>query len=605
MYEALGSREGIANATVQLGETCRRRGWLEDAKGWYRQAVDAAAGLPVALTNAWDGLGEAHLADGDREAAVAAHTTALSTAGPNYPRGRAHAIHGLARCAANAKTWRSAIPHYTDAAELYREINDLTSAASAESGLARCYEELGDIKQGLRHRLAAVGHVETARASQAAHAQQGEYFARFSTAHEMALRAAVMAGDPAAFVAVFESIAGRRLAGLIANIPEGFYGPQGLGRLVLEAESPVNRRRLLTRTLNDVGLRRDATGTRRDEFDESLAGLYTPFDPNHVDELWTRVETGEAYVLLVVVLHKLEALAWFLRPPQAGLVHIGLTDLSNTVTELVGSLHSAGLPLDALPNDVAALSALMPNEALELVERDVPLVIVPAGQLWAVPWTAVPVSVSEYLGERNPLSVAPSLTAVAHSCGGLRDPAGPTTAHWRSPLVSQHRLNVYAGRAGSTRALTTAADCRSAILHAEHDLVVVLSHGRPVGDLMHCLELDEHVALTPADLMRAEPPPALALIACWGAHSPGQGWGDPLSIATLALARNSRRIAATVSELLDDAASSRFVNMFLDYAQAQPMPQALQRATQRWMSHPGYRNGYLSRWAPLVVVGTW
>ncbi len=603
IFMGLQSREGIANATVHLGEVCRRARWLEDAEGWYQQAARAASNLPVALSNALDGLGEVHLAMGDRESAIADHTAALTTAGTGYPRGRAHAINGLARCAVDAGDWRSAIEHFKRSAELYTHIDDLTSAATAETGLARSHQALGETEEALRHRLAAVELIETARASQTVHAEQSEYFARFSTTHEMALRTAILANDPSAFIAVFESVAGRRLAGLMSGVAEDTAEARVLAQLVLEADSRVGQRRDLTRKLGSIGLRHALPGIARDAFNQTLAGLYSPFRPDDVDTLWDRVDTGDAYLLLITALRDPTELAWFLKPPQ-GPLHMGLLDLTERAARLVDSLYASGLPLDALPPDIAAMGALMPTDALAVIEPDAPLVIVPAGRLWAVPWTAIPVSDTEYLGERNAISVAPSLTAVAHSCGGLRTPVGRRTAHWTSPAVLQHRLNIYTDDAEATP-LGNATDCRNAILHATNDFVVVLSHGRPVRDIVHYLELDEHVALTPADMLRADPPSALALIACWGAHAPAQGWGDPLSIATLALARQSSRIAATMSELLDDGASSAFVNMFLNLLKTQPMPQALQRATRRWLSRSEYRDGYLSRWAPLVAVGAW
>lgn len=604
IFTVLQSREGVANATLHLGEVCRRAHWLRDAEGWYEQAVEAATDLPVALSNSLDGLGEVHLAMGDLARAIVEHTAAWTAAGSSYPRGRAHASIGLARCAVETRDWQTAINYFSQALRLYEQIDDLTSAATAQSGLARSYHAMGDMPEALRHRLAAVELIETARASQNEHAQQGEYFARFGTAHEMALRTALLANDPAAFIAVFESIAGRRLAGLMAGAAEDPAEAHKLAQVVLQADSRVGRRRRITKALDEIGMRRDDSIAAHDTFNQTVASLYSPFNPADVDALWERVETGDAYVLLAAALQEPAELAWFLKPP-IGPLHMGLFDLPEDAANLIESLHAAGLPLDILPTGTAALGSVMPADALAVIEPDAPLIIVPAGKLWGVPWPAIPVSDTEYLGERNPLSIAPSLTAVAHACGGLREPVGSPIAYWTSPQVDQHRLIIYDDTSSSAVKLQDADACRGAIINAEHDFIVVLSHGRPVGDLVHYLELDEHVSLTPADLLRADPPPALALIACWGAHAPAQGWGDPLSIATLALARGSSRIVATTSELLDDGASSAFVNMFLHYSQEQSMPKALQLATRRWLSRPEYRNGYLSRWAPLIAVGAW
>ncbi|MFI6999333.1 hypothetical protein [Nocardia sp. NPDC050175] len=168
-------------------------------------------------------------------------------------------------------------------------------------------------------------------------------------------------------------------------------------------------------------------------------------------------------------------------------------------------------------------------------------------------------------------------------------------------------MAAYDGRADlSVMPIADAIGCRNVILAAEGiDLAVVVAHGRPVRELVHYLELDEHTALTPADMLRAAPPPALILISCWGAHAPARGSGDPMTIATLALTRGVRSVAATTSEMLDDPASAAFVNQFLSAATAHPIPQALHIATRRWTARPDLRGGFLSRWAPLAALCSW
>jgi hypothetical protein len=63
--------------------------------------------------------------------------------------------------------------------------------------------------------------------------------------------------------------------------------------------------------------------------------------------------------------------------------------------------------------------------------------------------------------------------------------------------------------------------------------------------LGHYLELGSDVILTPAEMFASTPPKSLALLACWGARVPGQSSGDPLTLATIALARGSRQILVT------------------------------------------------------------
>lgn len=65
------------------------------------------------------------------------------------------------------------------------------------------------------------------------------------------------------------------------------------------------------------------------------------------------------------------------------------------------------------------------------------------------------------------------------------------------------------------------------------------------SSLGHYLELGADVILTPAEMFASTPPKSLALLACWGARVPGQSSGDPLTLATIALARGSRQILVT------------------------------------------------------------
>jgi hypothetical protein len=133
--------------------------------------------------------------------------------------------------------------------------------------------------------------------------------------------------------------------------------------------------------------------------------------------------------------------------------------------------------------------------------------------------------------------------------------------------------------------------------------VIVAGHGKPVPGVGHYLELDEGALLDPSDLLTAEPPTVLILLACWGANNPGLEATDPLTLATLALARGAEQVGATVSELADDLPASRFGNNVLHQLPSQPLPQAIYVETQRTLRSQAARRGRLSRWAPLVTIG--
>lgn len=124
------------------------------------------------------------------------------------------------------------------------------------------------------------------------------------------------------------------------------------------------------------------------------------------------------------------------------------------------------------------------------------------------------------------------------------------------------------------------------------------------GRFQFLLELAPRVLLTPAALLDARPPDQLVLAACWGAHAPGAADSDPLTLATIALTRGSRAVLATTGELADDPLASRFLNGVLHRLPAAAMPVALREMTRRFLAAPRHRDGYLSRWAPLITVGT-
>jgi hypothetical protein len=253
---------------------------------------------------------------------------------------------------------------------------------------------------------------------------------------------------------------------------------------------------------------------------------------------------------------------------------------------------------------VSELADLLPADAFEGMTDDAPLLIVPLGRLWALPWPAVSAG-GRFLGERFALAVAPSLTLADHvrESGALPEPR--TIGQWRSPQIRYHELVAFTDDTrvtvesfGSAEAALTAV-----IAGRGHDLIVIAGHGKPVPGIVHFLELAPRVLLTPAALLDAHTPGQLVLAACWGAHAPGAADSDPLTLATIALTRGSRSVLATTSELADDPLASRFLNGVLHRLPASAMPVALREMTRRFLADPRHRDGYLSRWAPLITVG--
>jgi hypothetical protein len=320
--------------------------------------------------------------------------------------------------------------------------------------------------------------------------------------------------------------------------------------------------------------------------------------------LLDRAATHSDLLLVTLVPGAEHQVAW-LRAGPGEQARSGVHEIAATVQQLISSLARDGLPPLARPDAVRGLAGLLPAEAFGGLAEDAPLLIVPLGGLWALPWPAVPAD-GEFLGERFTLAVAPSLTLADHvrQSGAAGRPR--TVGQWRSPEIEHHQLVAFTDDARVSLERFESADAAlAAVTSGEgHDLVVIAGHGRPVPGIVHHLELAPRVLLTPAALLDARTPAELVLAACWGAHAPGAADSDPLTLATIALARGSRAVLATTSELADDPPASRFLNGVLYRLPAVTMPAALHDMTRRFLADPRHRDGYLSRWAPLITIGT-
>ncbi|MFD0430665.1 CHAT domain-containing protein [Streptomyces zhihengii] len=229
------------------------------------------------------------------------------------------------------------------------------------------------------------------------------------------------------------------------------------------------------------------------------------------------------------------------------------------------------------------------------------LLILPAGELWRVPWGALPLPDGRLLGEVSHFVVCPSLTIqrqLATREGATDGPRVPVDVDvWRSPLVKHHPMELFRDHRWNPRRLTSAAEARDAVCEGR-TLMVLTGHGRPRPETRHYLELDRDTWLLPTDLLGRRPPRRLALIACWGSTSPGRAPGDPISIATLALAGGSDEVLATVGELGDSAPATRYVEMVLNALPEHGMAAAVHRATRRFLSRREYRSLPVLDWAP-------
>ena len=533
----------------------------------------------------------------------------------HYRRGQAHAYAGVARCAAAVEEWpcrNRSTP---------RRSPSTKSSAISWVGPGRS----PDWPRALTPRATTVGcrtciSTPWRPLRQCAPSIPGTTFSA-STASASPPRTARPCAprfvriDPEAFVAVFEGMAGRRLAGLLERVVDDKGEAELLGQLVARADQrwterhPVagtDRRTRLIRMLGAASLRAGLAAPAREALEEAVSSLYQPFDPASAAALLGGSAAGAHLLLLSLVPGAETEVARLWRSPE-GVARIDIHQLDIDAVALLASLGERGMAPTARPVDLVPLADLLPEGMGEAVGKGDPaLVIVPLGGLWSVPWPAVPLPDRRFLGEAARLAIAPSLTVNSRvAARPLRRPTGRplNVACWRSPDIVFHDLEIFDEHRWQRRALAAAWEAREAVTAGLDDVVVLAGHGLALDGVGHYLELAPGEPLTPADLLGATAPELLVLVACWGAATPASAPSDPLTLATMALAAGSRQVGATVAELGDNLRASRFVELVIDRLAGSPMPDAIRDATAAFLADERIRTGPLKDWAPIVTVG--
>ncbi len=316
LCEFLRADVGIVNAAQQLGDLHRSRKRPAEAKAAFTRALEAArrSGTVIGEVNARDGLGEASLGLKDIEAARQHYLGAYDrSVERGYRRGEAWALFGLGRCGYALDLPEEAYQLFESALEVNRELGDLPSSATALDGMARAAAAMGDVAAETRARVDAVLAIEAMRSSQDRHQYQQEYRERFAAVYSAAIRAAVRNSDPAAFITVFENLAGRRLAGLVEKIPataavtDAQLASQVLatasnlpldgGDLPASTAGAERRARLIGR----LALRGGMPETAERAIADIAAALYRSFSPDDAGPLLDRAPVHSDLLLVTLV----------------------------------------------------------------------------------------------------------------------------------------------------------------------------------------------------------------------------------------------------------------------------------------------------------------
>lgn len=634
-FESMKSPLGEGNAAQRLGAFLHRLGRRDEARIWYERAHAAftEAGNPMGMTNTLSGLGDVLLEESDIDGAELAYSRALRIAETvGLPQSRAHGLQDIARVARSRGDWDTAVSRFGEALTAYRAIDDMLGMSNAFDKLAEAHERLSQDADALRVRMEAIFAVEEYRATHRDEKSQREYRDRFRRAYAQALKAATDSDSPDSFAVVAECLAGRRLAGLFAQAarvpPEA--GRIGAGRSALleellvradqrlvehrrdgsvaDADDVQARRERVIRLLGAVGIKHGLAAQAESSLDDLLATVYLP-PADEGAELLAALPVG--CHVLQTLLDPLDGtlLRWLWRDP-GGTSRVGATELSADTTGLIATFQGHGAEQAALRlADLTPLAELLPGALRDVLAADGVhrLIVIPVGELWLVPWSAVPVSGDRVLGESAVHALCPSLTVQRQLAlrGAPARGAGVWRADfWRSPFVTHHELRGFQqDPAWQVNSLLTPAQARERLRSGDGTMVVT-GHGRPAPGLGHYLELDDGEWLLPVDLVGARPPRHLVMIACWGGAVPGHGPTDPLSLATLALAAGSFEIMATVGELADSELAEKYVEYVLATLPRMPLPAALHAATRWILADEGARAVRLHHWAPLTAFGT-
>jgi tetratricopeptide (TPR) repeat protein len=634
-----GSALGQGNAAQRLGSMLHRLRRRSEARDWLERAraAFAEAGNPMGMTNVLSGLGDILLEEDDVDGAERLYLEGLRVAeAASLPRSRAHALQDLARVARSRADWETAAERFSDSLAAYRELDDLLGMSNAWNKLAETYVALGQAEQVLRVRMDAVFAIEEYRATHRDERSQREYRNRFVSTYAAALAAATRYGSASSFAVVADCLAGRRLAGLFA---ETARAAAGAGQLALHQEllvradqrlvghgrdeggaadapegavasegDPRARRERVVRLLGAAGIKHGLVPQAEASLDDLLAAVYLP--PADEGDALLAALPGNCHVVQALIDPQDETLLRWLWRDTEGSARIGVTQLSREATDLIAALQrNDDARIELRITDLMPLRELLPAE-LRAAFADGDghrLVLVPVGELWLVPWSAIPVNGGQVLGEVASYVACPSLTVQRQlAARGTRGHGTvPQLADlWRSPFVLHHGLAGFQeDRAWQVTVLHSPAQARER-LTAGSQAMVITGHGRPVPGLGHYLELDRDQWLLPVDLIGARAPRRLAVIACWGGAIPGRGPTDPLSLATLALAAGSAEILATVGELADSVPASLYVEQVLAAMGNRPLPEALHAATRWILSDAAVRSERVHHWAPLVPFGT-
>ena len=605
LHHEIGDRLGEANARVELGVLARYRSDLEATTAH----LEAALALYLEVGNRW---GEA--------------IALLDLSGPDRQRGN---LDG-------------ATSRLEAALALYEEIGDRWGEAGALARLATIAQDRaladpanGDTlrREALSLALQAVRVFESVRTSQGTAETRAALYRQVRGTYVLALSLAAELEDGRAALEVTEAARADGVAAVLrrgrlevggeagellgrirvleAAAAEGDPGELGTERLVLDPAARAARRHELTGEL-------EALYRRLGELTSAaFAAAYAPAPASGDPEAARAGVSPGAHVLA----YELddggdEWVAYCTWVPPAGEPVVTASPLSPRARRLLaryGARDSAvAHEADPLPYVELAQALLPPGLAALVGERSdddpVKLVVVPAGRLWALPWSALRLGDGRALVEAAVVALAPSLGVLA-ALAARPAPAGVGAL----VCVGAHpELDAGSERAALREVFEDLEEVAPAALAARlaqgpprAHVVVTGVHGQAPEDagagLDHHLDLGGGARLRAAELVGVDLGGELTLGACF-VNSPIARPGDePLTLPTVALCAGAVAVVGGVFAVPDAATAALLGAYYRRLGTGLAPHRALREAQlERLRARPASPP---SDWAGMVATG--
>lgn len=609
-FKQLGSSIGVANAqTLMTAAGAPAPDSVSDEHGDRNDIIGEIEGLIATADQLF--------ATNQMEQAANIYGAAKDRAEGIYPRGEAHAWLGLGRILESVGEDELAADAFAEAAKIYEGINDTTGTAYSNVALSGTASRRGALSASLAHDQRAIIAIESLLNEDPHSASQTELSQRFSTVYVHAIRNALAHNDADALLLALENLAGRRLTGIasksVGNVAEAWL-TSGIAAIAAERRAGRHRsaapdpdpdpEKELRRRIGRVAIAHGMPEIAGRNLESAVLGHHEPVTPDVLSGAVASLPIDAQVLVISPVPETASEIVWWQRSP-GGSTTVGHLDIDDPARKLITRLATQGLSGNVFPADLAPLACLLPETAKQGILSGAPLIVVALGRLSSVPWLALPIA-DRMLGELVPTVRCPTLMLYRDVTSRNRPDQArrESIALWRNPTV---RWTRFSQLEHSSRwrvfELEGAVQARRALQTPTTDVVAIACHGRPTEGIGHYLDLGDNVYLTAADCLMATPPSTVALVSCWGAGAPTSAGRDPLSIANVLLAKGSRNVLATTSELADSPQAGQIIDDFLYDLATTTAPTAYQSAISRYLRRPEHRRGRLWHWAPASVFG--